>query len=250
MYAEEGPLPCYQSTTTYGTGEPFNHMGWWENKIYQYMPVETMYWCDSFAVGDAWDLWWGYPGAQNQFLVDNMPSGYGLPMKVAFNPSSTLNEQGRTKLHNHHGVDLRTNLLSSAGAAIGDVYLYFHREPGWCGGTSAYPNTLWPGYFGGYHGLSRGETVYSEWQARAFIVGQDTVMFGDGHVELMSWMEKRCHAQRQGFGNPSDAQPRGWTLYGSWGSASEDDSRGVIGQGLDYWSSCIEARGQQEPEGW
>ena len=254
-YADEGPLPTYHTPATYSTGEPFNHEGWFEQKIYPYMPVEDIYWCQAFGNRLAWDT--GIDGFTNEDMVYSLEWwGYGFAMKTAYNPSSTLNEQGRDHPQNHWGTDLRFSTIAmdaSFDCALGDIYLYFHKETGGCGATSAYPNTLWPGYFGGYHNLANGENVYSQWQDRSFNIGDDTVAFGDLHCELMSWMDKRCHAQRPGAGSPAGVPYKGWTLYGSWGSHSEDDSRGTDGQeltpmldGLGYWSECLEARGQRE----
>jgi len=218
-YEASGPMPGQNS-----------HMGWWANKVYEFMPVAETYWCDAFAQSEAWDS-----GAvdTNGELFFSAPSGYGYPIHCAFSPMAGLSGV--------RSIRRKTDILN-LGGTLGDVWLYGHPEPGWCGYTNLYTNTLYPGYWPGYHNRSRGELCYDGDSAKiTFNCGTNGYIFGDGHAEPMTWMDARCKTDCM----------NGVVMWIDEGaSPAEGCTMRTSTQGISSWCDCTAANGQKYPNGY
>jgi type II secretory pathway pseudopilin PulG len=219
-YTAAGPIPGQNS-----------HMGWWANKIYEFVPSVPVYWCDAFAAGEAWDT--GGAAKNNGYLFYNKPSGWGYPLLCCFSPMSGLGDQ--------RSIRKRSD-IARLGGTNGEVWLYGHPEAGWCGYTNLYTNTLYPGYWPGWHKQSQGTLCYDGDSAKiTFRCGTNGYIFADAHVEFLAWRDARARTDCM----------NGKTMWIDEGASS---SEGCVirtsTQGISSWCGTAVSKGEKFPSGY
>jgi prepilin-type N-terminal cleavage/methylation domain-containing protein len=230
-YDEEGGLPGYTGPR-YNDTPGWSHMGHWENRVFPYAPTAAMWVCSDFlSRGD-----WSVPGiTYGDWMHGREPYGLG-----GYDCYSSFDECLITSGHSQSGTGYPHERVTDVPNPGSVIFYNHHRnlDNYNCGYVLSAP------YWSGVHNrgmspeiilISRGTPDVIEPSDPTEILGDDIMVFGDGHVEEMGFFDARCYTGRnidefdrctQGFHGVFDI--RGGYTSSTW-----------YGVG-DRWANCVE----------
>ena len=178
FYSEQGDLPGY------GTGQ-YSYNAYWGNQIYQYMPVDSLYYCKDHE--PFWEAWRGGPYTTHGFAIDASFQTAGL----SGSPFYTGGVPDYTR----------------AGSVVpnaGECFYVGHTGPGvyYIG-----PNDLVVTEYQtvGVHKYSNAPLVNSNyavakgWSTTQFRCGTTGFIFADTHVQFYRYEELVCENNEDFF---------------------------------------------------
>jgi len=229
----EGPLPgattpCPEPAWAgEGLGDPGKHMGWWQNQVFEYSPVNNIYrcqeWDDAIDGGMSEDV--GYTWFAKDFM-------YWLGCQTSYVGVHSAGQPGNLHAAVASGEVYRLAQVQAAGMSWSYSHIPYNR---WHMYSEAMSPTDWKGP----HELSSAPLVfniygYEDWWETP---GTNGFIFYDGHVEFKSWKEWRCWLgahispddglMKAGFWGEDPMAPYPYSMCGMW-----------VWDDVDTWCTC------------
>jgi hypothetical protein len=227
----EGGLPGFTGLRYRDPTNGWSHMGHWENQVYSYVPSTGMWLCDAWRTREDWSV----PGTtMDDWMRNNSPYTFigGYDVFSSFDPSAVTRPGAHTGPASLGYPHDRVTGVPKPGS----VYFYSHH---WNGDNFQAGYTLGIAYWGGVHNRSSATVMHLNRTGRPTnIMGDDNYIFGDGHVESMTWEQSRCFTSK-------NKDENGWCTQGFLGW--RDDYGATSGHynashhyGVSRWASCEE----------